>query len=448
MKTIKTALAASVLLTIVGCQSTPDQPREIATTTKQEQKKDNSYEQYENAKAQYESWLAKLKDAEELKLYSKSLYRELLSAWDEAVDIYEDIAVDPSKTTESYSLFSSGTYAENFDKRLTVVETNYNQLLTLKETADEVLSDAQAQMAYLDEIDAIKMYPSQYKLIYGSYRSLYTHVESGDLDDAQTKQVTFLTKAKQLEMKVMIKRYVAPLKKKLKDLRMEEFDDVAAISYAKAKAEIDATEQTIRSNPRDMEAIGSAVEDAEFELAHVRSVALEVKRLASVEDDEFEPVVLEFENKLLAISEELDGADYRDQSLRVQAESILESISKLHEEKDEASSSRSAELAGLKEELTKLKVELELKAEEQAKTEEEKSALEKKVSQLEVQVASQQTLLSAYQQQLKDKAAAESAEPEEKAVSDEEAAEAASVQPQPEAEKVEEVSTATENTSA
>ena len=406
MKTIKTALAATVLLTIVGCQSTPEQPREIASSNKQE-KTDNSYELYKNAKAQYETWLETLKSAEGLKLYSGDKYRDLLKAWDEAVDIYEEIAVDPSKTTKSYSLFSSGTYAENFDERLAVVATNYNELLALKETADNVLSDARAQMAYLDEIDTVKMYPESYQAVKVAYKKLYKYVEKDDIDDAQTSQVSFLEKAKELEMKVMIKRYVTPLKKTLRALRNDDFDEVAAISYAKAKAEIDSTEQTIRSNPRDMEAINAAVEDAEFELTHVRSIALEVKRLEEVDSDEFEPVVLEYENKLLAISQALNGADYRDQSLRAQAESILESVSQLMEEKDEATSDRSEQVVKLKEEVSKLKVELGVKKEDLAETEEEKSALEKKVNQLEVQVSSQQTLLSAYQAQLKDEVPAE-----------------------------------------
>jgi hypothetical protein len=401
MKTLKTALAASVLLTIVGCQNTPDQPREI-TATNQEQK-DNSYALYQSAKTLYRSWLTTLKEAEGLKLYSKERYSKLLSSWNEAVDIYQDIATDPAKAAESYSLFSDGSYAENFSARVAVVENHYQALLQLKETADDVLSDAIAQMAYLDKIKAAEVHPTDYKHVERRYKALFKDVEDGDLDDAQSGQVTFLAKAKQLELKVVIKRYVYPLKKKLRELRHNDLDEVAAISYAKAKAEIDTTEQTIRSNPRDLEIIESAVEDAEFELAHVRSVALEVKRLAKVDDEEFEPVVLEFENKLLAISQDLNGADYRDKSLRMQAESILQSISLLSEEQDEASSAHSQKVRSFTQQLSKLKLKSELLTEEKEKAEQQKSALQKKISQLEVQLASQQTLLAAYQQQLTDK---------------------------------------------
>ncbi|PWI35186.1 DNA repair protein [Vibrio albus] len=414
MKTIKTVLAASVLLTIVGCQSTPEQPREIAATNQEQ--KDNAYELYQNSKEQYQSWLSKLKEAENLRLYSVTQYRDLLDSWNEAVDIYEEIAVTPSKTTESYSLFSDGTYSDHFNTRLAVVEKNYNSLLALKETADEVLADAIAQMAYLDKIDASSVYAMDYKQVYRTYQGLFKVVEDNELDTAQTKQVVFLSKAQKLEMKVVIKRYVYPLKKKLKDLRKDEFDEVAAISYAKAKAEIDTTEQTIRSNPRNLEIIESAVKDAEFELTHVRSVALEVKRLANVEDEAFEPVVLEFENKLLAISQALEGADYRDQSLHVQAESILNSISLLNEEQDEENSAHSQKVKNLTQELSRLKLKLELVNTEKEKTEQEKLVLNKQISQLEDQITSQQTLLAAYQEQLAAKANADKAvEPENKA---------------------------------
>ena len=325
MKKLKVAVAISVLLSVMGCQSTSDTVKEISTN-QQESNQDNAYHQYELAKKEYDLWLDKLKNSADLKIYSKDNYSDLLSAWEDAVEIYQEIAVDPAKTTKSYSIFSSGSYSEAFDDNITIVQESYNRLLDLKIVADEVLSDSQAQMAYLNQIGAVKVYPTDYQYLEKSYVKLYKAVEDTELEDAQTAQVVFLNKAKELETKVVLKQFVFPLKNELSKLRSENFDDIAAISFAKAKAEIRSAEQVVKANTRELTIIEEAVSDAKFELNHVRNIASEVKLLSSVEREKFEPIVLTFENKLLSISQSVNGEDYRNKSLRVQAEKIVASI--------------------------------------------------------------------------------------------------------------------------
>lgn len=328
MKLAKTVLAAAVLIGVVGCQSTSDEPTQVAGTNQAEQQ-DNSYAEYESAKLKYETWLAKLKDSKGLKLYSKSLYSDVMENWAEAVDVYQDIENDPSKSTKSYSVFSSGTYSEKFNEHLALTQESYTKLIELKAIADEVLAEAQSQMLYLDEIEARKFFKSEYNKVFLLYKDLYEEVEDGDIDDAQADQVVFLNKAKTLEEKVVLKQFVDPLKAELNSLRKQDFDEVAAISFAKAKAEIAATEQIVRANTRDINVIQDAVDDAQFELDHVKHIALEVKKLASVKSDKFEPMVLEFENKLLTLSIALSDSDYRDSTLREQAERILAEIKEI-----------------------------------------------------------------------------------------------------------------------
>lgn len=59
-------------------------------------------------------------------------------------------------------------------------------------------------------------------------------------------------------------------------------------------------------------------------------MAAEVKLLKAVKNGQFEQSVLEFENKLLSISQAINGDDYRDQPLRMQTTEILSAVQQMH----------------------------------------------------------------------------------------------------------------------
>lgn len=396
MKLARTTLVMTALLGLAGCQSTSEQPKEVGVTN--QESKTDSYAIYEQTKSDYEAWLATLKGAKSLKLYSPDLYSELLESWEEAVEIYEDVAVDPAKATESYSVFSSGTYAENFSERLVVVEKNHKKLLGLKETADALLADSIAQMAYLDDIGAKKAYSSEYASVNRSYRALYEDVEDGDLDDAQTNQVKFLAKAKGLEQKVVLKEFVAPLNTQLSKLRSEGFHRVAAISYAKAKAEISVADNTVKANTRDLKVITEAVASAQFEIDHVKNTAAEVKLLANVDDEKFEPIILEFEGKLLTISKSIDGSDFRDQPLRVQTELIVDAIKQLHSAN--STDELESKIADLSKQNEAMKEQVAQHNAVLAKEKEQQASLNKQLTRTESHIASLEELIENYKQQL------------------------------------------------
>ena len=77
-----------------------------------------------------------------------------------------------------------------------------------------------------------------------------------------------------------------------------DLNDIAVTSFATATAQIKLAESTVTANPRDLKSIEGAVAAANFELEHVKNVAHQVKLLASVEDEHFEPAVLENDNAL------------------------------------------------------------------------------------------------------------------------------------------------------
>ncbi|MDD1793104.1 hypothetical protein LRP50_08180 [Enterovibrio sp. ZSDZ42] len=313
-------LSIALAMSLTACQSTSE-PAQIASETNQaQQQSTNTLQIFEKAKSDYTQWLRKMEESQSFRLYSSDLVDDLFDAWEEAVDVYADFDADPEKATESYSLFSSGTYAEVFDKRLGEVAALHAELLTLKQTADDLLAEAITEMAYLDAIGAEEVFSSRYKRIAKEYRSLFVYVADNDLDDAQLKQVRFLKNAKSLEVAVVLKRNIEPLQKELALLRKEGFRSIAPISYAKANAALDQAAATVSAEPRAEDVIEEAVFLVNFELDHLKHMGLEVKRFKSVNDGKFEPLILALENQIHRISQALDQQDLRNKPIKQQTD--------------------------------------------------------------------------------------------------------------------------------
>lgn len=368
MKLFKTAAVAGVIVSaLAGCQSTGNTQSSAPGTTNHQQvaTQTDAFTLFEQIKAEQSKWHETLADLKSFKLYSPGKVRNLQDAWEETTEVYNDIVEDPSETTEDYSIFSSATYAEKYMELLGETKALYQQLTQLKAQADELLADSISQMDYLDQLDAKTAYASDYSQIHASYLKLFRYIDENELNEAQFAQVKFLDKAKQLEIKVVLKKYVTPLKAKLLEFRTTKLNFQAPQTYKRAEAEVAKVELTIKTDSRNFKAIEQAVQTAEFELEHTVSVADEVTRLSLVKNRSFEPVVLNYEKSLLEISQQIDGADYRNQSLSKQAKAILTSLQTLESEASSQSddlaqqlSSRDQELQSLKDKLQTVQAEL------------------------------------------------------------------------------------------
>ncbi|MDW6004511.1 hypothetical protein [Vibrio mangrovi] len=341
MKPIKSTVALCLLIGIAGCQSTQNQNSSDSPTNSQAQ----SYALFTDIQKTYQQWSKTLANAESLEIYSATHYQKLQHDWKEAQDLYREIQTEPSKSTESVSIFSSQTYADKFNQYINTVEQQLHQLQALKEKADHFLTDSIAEMDYLNQIDAKQYDAREYKRVNEMFHTLFEYVAKDELEKAQTKQVEFLNTSRGLEVKIMHLKYVQPLQKKLSVLKREEFNEVAPITYAKASHQIQLVETIAQSNPRDLEAMEKAAQLGQFEIDHLEQVTHMVKQLRSIEDGKFEPTVLEIENKLLAISQAIDNSDYRDQVLREQTNRILASVEALHQSAQQRQESWQAENA-------------------------------------------------------------------------------------------------------
>ncbi|MEI8611557.1 hypothetical protein P4S70_22905 [Enterovibrio sp. Hal110] len=326
------ALAVLIIASLSACQSTSEPRQAVSDTNKPAmQENQNTLQVYEKAKSDYSTWLEKVAESKTLVIYSKGTVNTLFDAWDDAVDVYDEFVSNPAKTMESYSVFSSGTYADKFNGYLATVSVQYDKLQGLKKTADSLLEDSIAEMAYLNEIDAKSVYATKFRSVERDYYKLYSYVEDNEIDDAQVKQAEFLQKAKQLEALVAMKRNIAPLQTEIATLRKQGFKTVAPISYTKTSAALEQAQAVVNLNPRDAKAIGVAVEDVQFEIAHLKHIGQEVKKFKNVDDDKFEPLILELENRLHVIAQTLDDLDLRNTPMQRQADVLADKVAQLNE---------------------------------------------------------------------------------------------------------------------
>lgn len=325
MRPAKVMMGVIVLTTfLTACQSTTAPRQLVSETNMTPQQSQHTLKVYEASNANYESWLAKMEQSQSLRLYSNERVDDLFDAWSDAVDVYEDFANNPAKAMESYSVFSSGTYAETFDKRLAEVSVLHEGLLRLKSNADTLLAQAMAEMAYLDSIDAKRHFDTRYRRLSADYRELFEYVADNDIDDTQLAQAEFLVDAKALEVAVALKANLDPIKQEIALLKQEGFGHAAPISFTKANAALEQAIVTVTADPRNTLAIDAVVSQVAFEVDHLKHVGQEVKRFRNVDDGEFEPLILALENRLHAIAQVLEQQDLRNVSLYQQAQAIKE----------------------------------------------------------------------------------------------------------------------------
>nr|WP_216606649.1 ATPase [Vibrio sp. 99-70-13A1] len=401
-------MAVSVLLSVVGCQSTSTTSDSAQEPTNMDVQTQTETRTFQSIQPIYKEWEKTLVGIASLEIYAPENYSDLQDAWSEAQEIYLDIEKKPELFLKDYSIFSSQTYAEAFDERIAVLDTNYKSMLELKDKSDRVLADSIAQIEYLQFLEADKLFSSDYKKIYSQYRDLFNYVLVDELENAQEAQVDFLNNARKLEIKVVREKYITPLNKQLKTLENEDFHEVAPLTFSKVSSQIDLAESKIEASPRDKSIITLAVASAEFELNHVRNVAQEVKQLASVEDDKFEQAVLRMENKLLSISTVVNNEDYRDLAIRVQSQKIIESISELKTSNQTVE--LSSEVDKLAEKLTLLESENKKQAQQLIDSDKRSQLLTEQIARGDAHIKSLEELVSNLKGE-GDKALAKDAEP-------------------------------------
>jgi len=394
----KCALIIVTGVALTACGSSSTKPAEVAGSITPVDESVQAEGIYEAAKADYDFWLKKMKDIEPLELYSKSLYKDTLSAWAKAVDVYGDFADDPAKAIKDFSIFSSGTYADEFNEKLAIVKVKHAKLLELKEKADTILSDSIDQMEYLDSIEAETHFKQNYRSVKSSYIALFAYVADKDIGDAQNKQAAFLNTAKKLEIKVILKINIVPLEEEVALLKKNGLGTLAPISFNKTKAELSLASSEVENNPRNEDVIKKMTDKVKFEINHTTQVANEVQRLRKTSNLKFEAVALEIENRLLDISKAINESDFRDKPVRVQTDMIVELIEALTD--SEVQTKLENEIASLEAKLEANQEKLEEEQDSLKESSKQQQILRDRIESLQQQLTLKQSLIDKLTQDL------------------------------------------------
>lgn len=127
MSTRKLIVVLLCVLGVASCASTPPvndaranlSPKELELTRNKE---------FEQLTATYTYWSKALEGAESLRIYAPENYREMMSSWKSAHDLFIEIRKDPNQIDNKHSVFSSETYAVGFRDRINTVEYNYRAI--------------------------------------------------------------------------------------------------------------------------------------------------------------------------------------------------------------------------------------------------------------------------------------------------------------------------------
>ncbi|RXJ74113.1 hypothetical protein CS022_05660 [Veronia nyctiphanis] len=139
MRYTQLTLIALSALSLVACSSTPTSTVSSDEVTANNQEKNNALELFESVKAKNTEWKEKLSNIKRFGIYSRSMIEDIIDTWEDAQDIYLDISADPAIASESYSLFSSHTYAAKYQLEVQSVANQYEALMELKKRADSCL---------------------------------------------------------------------------------------------------------------------------------------------------------------------------------------------------------------------------------------------------------------------------------------------------------------------
>ncbi|MCJ2377546.1 hypothetical protein LNL84_11950 [Vibrio sp. ZSDZ34] len=328
MRNIRNGAILILALGLVGCASAPSKT-DLQSNLSAEALAEFRSQQYQELAKVHAQWSTSLEGVEFLKIYAPENYREMMSAWKNAHQLFIEVRKDPSQVDSKHSVFSSDTYSIAFMDRINTVEYHFNAIQRLKVRADKILGPAIEEMDYLNSLNARQYYRYAYDSAYKDYERLFEYLVVGEDEQAASSQETFLSKAKALEVRVVLATYAVPLQQEVDVLSKAKYHELAPLSFGRVEGEIAKLVRMIEKDPRSFALFKQQVDSANFELRRLNVVVAAVKKMIDIEKSKFEPIVLQSESQLHAISIAATGNDYRDQSLEQQSERIMADVESL-----------------------------------------------------------------------------------------------------------------------
>jgi hypothetical protein len=340
MKTLNICIACVGLSILTACQST-DKP---AITKNAEVNQQTKY--FAEAKIS----LDKLKDdinqgrSDQLAYFAPGTFEQAVEEFDNATEEYMDIG---QNGTSSLNVFQSDTeqYQEAKQEIINYIALANQKLkfsYSIKETAESTLAATFTQKSLLKEIGAAKIYAKDYNKINERIDDLVEYIDEGKVSKAQEEQPELLLDMNALEIRTVRVNALGQLDSDIAYIKKKSLAKYVPISHQQLLTARSNANAIIIATPRATEEIKTAVELAEFELAHLYHISKEVNALKKINSKSYEQYLLEKEVLLHTVSESLETADVRHLSMTKQVEAIALQAGAM---KDKLSTANAAVLA-------------------------------------------------------------------------------------------------------
>ncbi len=320
MKSITLCFACVGLSLLTACQSTNKPP----TTKNIEVNQQTQY--FVEAKVLLDKLKQDLSQGREdqLTYFAPNTFKQAAAEFDNATEEYMDIGRNGAS---SLNVFQSDTEQYKQAKQEII---NYialaNQKLkfaySIKETAESTLAKTFAQKELLKSIGTPKVYAKDYKKINERIDDLVEYIDDGEVSEAQEKQPKLLADMQALEVRTVRINALSQLDNDIAHIKKKRLAKYVPISHQQLLAARNNANAIITVTPRATAEIKTAVELAEFELAHLHHIAKEVNTLKETKSKDYEQYLLAKETLLHTVSESLATDDVRNLAVTKQVEAI------------------------------------------------------------------------------------------------------------------------------
>ncbi|MEY8213590.1 MAG: hypothetical protein RPR97_03795 [Colwellia sp.] len=320
MKTLTLCIACAGLSILTACQST----NAPALTKNAEVNQQTQY--FVEAKILLDKLEKEISQGrkDQLAYFAPGTFEEAVEEFDNATEEYIDIG---QNGTSSLNVFQSDTEQYKQAKQEII---NYialaNQKLkfsySIKETAESTLAATFSQKALLKDIGAPKVYGKEYEDIIERIDELVEYIDEGEVGEAQEKQPKLLTDMQALEVRTVRVNALGQLDSDIAYIKKKSLAKYVPISHQQLLTARSNANAIITATPRAADEIKTAVELAEFELAHLYHISKEVKVLKNTKSKYYEQYLLAKEVLLHTVTESLGAVDVRDLAMTKQVETI------------------------------------------------------------------------------------------------------------------------------
>ena len=231
--------------------------------------------------------------------------------------------------TEAKDLLSKQHPAQHIVQKVAVAEAVLKNGELVARKIKSSLSDELSIKSNLDELNASKIYGSEYGSLVSRLNQVIRQVEEGKKADSIKERDKLITEMTQLEVKSIKYNALNEPREILKRVKYRGGPELAPVTYEEALEVYASAEKFISENPHMREAVERLSQEALFAAKRLLYLTEEISALSQKVNRSLEQVVLDEEYRLFRVARALTNKDVRDHPLEVQSELIADAVAEI-----------------------------------------------------------------------------------------------------------------------